>query len=110
MQDPRYICDVRKRDNGGVIGIPPRLVEFRMVLFLLVSYAKIIVMFSLQYIHICIYLFHNTHTHTPFTLCYTIGKSLSIDKPRQQRAGLSGDVIKIYKYKCNLSPQTISEQ
>jgi hypothetical protein len=112
MQDPWYICDVRKRDNGGVIGIPLRLVEFGMVFFLLVSYAKIIVMFSLQYIHTCIYLFHNTHTHThtPFTLCYTTGKSLPIDKPRQQRAGLSGEVIKIYKYKCNLSPQTISER
>jgi len=36
MQDPWYICDVRQRDNGGVIGIPPRLVEFGMVFFLLV--------------------------------------------------------------------------
>jgi len=40
MQDPSYICYVRQRDNGGVIGIPPRLVDFDMVFFLLVSHAK----------------------------------------------------------------------
>jgi hypothetical protein len=71
MQDPWYICYVRQTDFGGVRGILPRLVDFGMVFFLLVSYAKIIVIFSLQYIHTCIYLFHNTHTS--FTLCYTTG-------------------------------------
>jgi hypothetical protein len=111
MQDPWYICHIRQRDNGKVRGILPRLVDFGIVFFLLVSYAKIFVMFPLQYIHTRIYLFHKTHTHThPSLFVIPQANYSQIDKPTQHKAGLSGDVIKIHKYNCNVSHQTISER